>query len=329
MGVGGIQLVVTLVGVVVIAWAVGWAMIALGSRTGLVDRPDDDLKLHEGAVPPLGGLAVFAGVLAGSVALGQLDIGLGAAAILVVGVGLVDDVGTLSPRLRLVAELIAALLFVALSPAIDGYGFGSVALIVLIAVVAMNAVNLIDGIDGLAGSVSAITAVGLALLAVQQAGVPEIAAVTAAALFGFLLWNRHPARLFLGDNGAYLTGLLLVYGIARAAPGGAVPDVLLGVAMLGMLLIDLAVTVLRRLRAGRPLFAGDRSHTYDQLRLRGSSTPRVTTVFAVVQSILVLAVLGIAKLGGWPAVAVVGVLGVGTLVVAVLLGFLDPDPDPS
>ncbi len=140
---------------------------------------------------------------------------------------------------------------------------------VLLVVVAVNAVNLFDGLDGLAASVATVSALGLAVLADVHGLDLGFGIVLAAALLGFLVWNWPKARLFLGDNGSYTVAVFLVYGIADAADAGSAWSLLAVAGVLGMFVVDLVATLVRRRILGYPTFGGDRNHLYDQLRPEG------------------------------------------------------------
>ncbi len=303
---------VAVAGVVSWAWsaAAGW----LGPRLGFVDRPgEDELKVHTRAAVPLGGVGLFLALVAVAVLAGEPEAPLVAVAALVVLLGLADDRRGLSPVLRLGVELVAG------GAAAWTLGFGPVAgvLVALGVVVGINAVNLFDGLDGLVAASSAVTATALAVLAgaVGASPVPMLALV--AALLGFGVFNWHPARVFLGDNGSYLLGLILV--VTGAELGGGRPvGVVAGGSLMGVFLVDLMATVLRRRRAGVPLFEGDRSHLYDRLRDRGMSVPAVAVTAAAVQAALTGAVVVSWWALGVGAAAVVGPVVVVGLAVAAL-----------
>jgi UDP-GlcNAc:undecaprenyl-phosphate GlcNAc-1-phosphate transferase len=304
-------------------FAVCRGVLLLGPRLGYSDRPDGALKDHTQPAVPLGGIGVFVGMLAGLAALGRLDAGWGASTGLLLVLGLLDDRMSLPPVVRLVGEA-AAGLALGLSEAMPA-GFRSlvgVVSVVVSVVVLVNAVNLIDGIDQLAGAMTFLTAVGLGVLSRGRLVGDPSSFVLAGALLGFLWWNRHPAKLFLGDNGAYLIGGTLAWLATReqTGPGWAW---MIALACGGLILFDLAVTLLRRLRAGRRLFLGDRSHLYDQLRDRGWSVNRVVGVLAVAQAAWIALVLAADRRLTPPATFTMLVGGaIIALVVVGRLGFL-------
>jgi UDP-GlcNAc:undecaprenyl-phosphate GlcNAc-1-phosphate transferase len=251
------------------------ARVAL--RVGVVDRPGP-LKVQQLPVPYLGGVAVFAG-LAGPVAWAQpaLLVPLGLAVLL----GLADDVADVSPRLRLAGEIAIGVTAAISLPGSISVAGGVATTLVVVAL--LNAVNLLDGLDGLATSVAALGALGFSVVLDGDARVTAMA--LAGALLGFLAWNRPPARIYLGDAGSYLVGTTLALLLAltttsdesNATTAGALLFVAVPVA-------DTTIAIVRRRRAGRPLFQGDRGHVYDQLVDRGWSSQRSTLACAAAQA---------------------------------------------
>lgn len=311
------------------------AVIWLARRAGVMDHPGP-LKPHAAPVPYLGGLAVFCGVAVGlvgsphAVALVPL-----AAALLL---GLVDDVTALGVLPRLVAEVCVGV-GVAWSAGLELSFFG--AAVVVGTVVLINAVNFVDGIDALAAGVCAVSFVGFAIVAPSVATSPgggvaphwtQVAAALAGAAVGFLLFNRPPARIYLGDAGSYLLGTGLAAlaggylatangdsGSARVGGFGAdfsILELVVLVALLGYPVIEVVSTVGRRLAAGRPVFAGDRDHVYDLLALRLLSSRRTAALLVGAQAALVAAAVATYLLGATLAVIALGVVLVAATLVA-------------
>lgn len=291
--------------------ALVWCVLAvwLGPKVGFVDRPDEaGLKPHARPVVPLGGVGVFAGVHVAMAVTGVFDWWLFAASGLVLVLGLVDDRVSLPPLLRLGVETVAGVV-VGLR-FFDGIGILVAAVLV---VVAINAVNLFDGLDGLVGSVTVVTGLGFVWLASQRLIDPAFGWGLAGAALGFLVLNWRPAKVFLGDNGSYVIGLFVVYGMLYPQPAMAYlgPNLLL----LGVFGLDLAVTVLRRWRGGQPMFAADRNHLYDQLHDRGMSVPKVALLAAAAQAVFVVAAVAIDRwafgYASWIWVVAAGLVALG------------------
>jgi UDP-GlcNAc:undecaprenyl-phosphate/decaprenyl-phosphate GlcNAc-1-phosphate transferase len=253
------------------AWCL--ALPVLGPRLGYLDHPEEgDLKVHTRPAVPLAGPGLLLGMVIGLTLEGTVPalelVGLSVVTIL----GAVDDRFQLSPGLRIAVEVVAAALL-----ATRWWDAGMTYAIVgaLVVLVAVNAVNLYDGIDGLAGGTGIA---GLAALVVTGwlLDIPIlIPALLGAALLGFLPFNLHPARVFLGDGGAYLLGAVTAMALWDVGVQGGWAGTVASAGFLGMFAVDLVVTVLRRMRAGEPLFQGDRRHLYDLMVANGRSVPSV------------------------------------------------------
>jgi len=298
-------LIVALLGTAVLAPVA--ARVAV--RYGVVDRPGP-LKVQSSPVPYLGGAAVLAG-LAAPVAFERAA--LLVPLVLAAAVGLIDDVAGLAPLARLVLEAgVGVSAAVVLSPA-DLWG----AVVSVVAVVALvNAVNLLDGLDALASGVALTSAVGFAVLLVGDARV--LALALAGALAGFLVWNRPPARIYLGDAGSYLIGTALAMLLAESLAGPYDASVASGSVLLVAVPVgDTAIAILRRLRSGRALFGGDRGHVYDQLVDRGLSTRASTMACVAAQALLVAVGVSLAQFG--TAAAITATVAAAVVVAALTI----------
>ncbi len=266
----------------VVAAVVCAVAFVAGRRLNMLDVPDDELKPHGRAVVPLGGVGVFAGLHVGLWVAGAFDLALLVATTLVWILGLVDDLFGLAPVTRLLGTATAGLALGLMSELFDRPQL--LVLWMVATVVVVNAVNLLDGMDGLVASVSIFSVAGLWWFGVAQGTVgPHFYWVTIGAIGGFLAWNFRPARMFLGDNGAYVVGVALTWLALRASPDGTAG--LVAVAIIGVPILDMSITVLRRLLARQPLFSGDRDHTYDRLARSGMAVGLIVLVYVVVQAV--------------------------------------------
>jgi UDP-GlcNAc:undecaprenyl-phosphate GlcNAc-1-phosphate transferase len=252
-----------------LALVLTWAARQIGLATGLVDRPPpagvgaDGLKIHTIPIPVLGGLGVMAATL-GTLLLGDgLRPAVVAGVVLTTAIGLADDVRPLGAGVRMAALSVAGLVLAAGLP-LDRLSPLALPGVVLLLLLLANAVNLIDGQDGLAGGLGAIASVGLAAV-IAANGNPVLALVVAGALVGFLAWNLPPARVFLGNGGAYGLGALLTVLAAQATAGHGWHGLLAAALCLGVFAFELTFTVFRRLRSAQRLATGDRRHSYDLL----------------------------------------------------------------
>jgi UDP-GlcNAc:undecaprenyl-phosphate GlcNAc-1-phosphate transferase len=190
-----------------------------------------------------------------------------------------------------------------------------------VAVVALlNAVNLLDGQDGLAACVGIVSALGFALLGGDAAA---FGAALAGGLAGFLVFNRPPARIYLGDGGAYLVGTALALAVPLTENGPTDWAVWFAAPLIvAVPLADTAVAIIRRARTGAGLLVGDRSHVYDQLVDRGSSVAASTLLCAAAQVVLAGLGLAVATLAAPWAFAATVSIGVLLALAAGWAGFL-------
>jgi len=260
----------------------------------IVDRPGP-LKVQREPVPYLGGVALFVAI--GAVLSVTHPAWLWPLALAMM-LGIVDDVRAISPRWRFVAQTGVGLVAGVVAPAPGPAGVVVTAALVLVLV---NAVNLIDGMDGLASCVVLVSALGFAILG-GDARVLAFAVV--GAVVGFLVFNRPPARIYLGDGGAYLLGT------AIAVMAACAPERHAGVwfelpLLVGLPVADAGIAIVRRVRAGRSFMAGDRSHVYDQLADRGWSIPRVVVACAGAQAVATVLGVAVGHVALAPAAAIV------------------------
>ena len=294
------------------------AAMWLARRTGLLDRPGD-LKIQAEPVPYLGGLGVAAGLAVG-VARSHPALLLPLGLALVIGV--VDDARQIRATTRLVAEVAVGLAAAAVVP-VRLPGVLAVVAVTIAVITVVNGVNMLDGLDGMAAGTALISAVGFALV-LDGAG-RTAALALAGALAGFLLFNRPPARVYLGDGGAYLVGaalallLVLAWSPDRrlAVSIGALPLVVCPVAELGF-------TLVRRIRSGSQLLAGDRSHIYDQLVDRGWSRNGAVGAYLATQAGLATVAVGAVHLDPSAAAGVAAACALAIVSAVAAFGFLTP-----
>ncbi|MDA8274867.1 MAG: hypothetical protein M0029_05730 [Actinomycetota bacterium] len=297
--------------------------IAVARRTGIVDRPGE-LKPQSRPVPYLGGVAVVAGTLAGG---GPGRAAAVAPVVAALALGVADDRFDLPAPWRLAGE-VAVGVGVAVTCPVHLPGVLAVPLVVAVTVVLVNGVNLLDGLDLLATGVVAVAAVGLAVEA--RGGGRVLAAALAAALAGFALYNRPPARVYLGDGGSYALGTLLAVLAASAwAPGRPAGTGVVALAVVVVPTAEIFCAVTRRHRGRQPLLAGDRGHPYDRLVARGWPRLAATGAYVGTEAVVVaVAVFAIAVSPGLAvAIAVVAAVVVVVVAAAALAGGLAPDPE--
>ena len=302
--------------------------ILVARRTGIMDRPGE-LKDQDRSVPYLGGVAVFAGLAVGVTGT-RPSVLVPLALALVLGVA--DDRVSLPPVARLVGELVVGGAVVATCP-VHVAGWLAVVLLVPATVLLVNGVNLMDGLDMLAGGTVAVAAVGFAvILAGPLTTAGRLTAVAlAAALVGFLVYNRPPARIYLGDGGSYLLGTALVVLVADSwAPSVATPVGVVSLVLVALPAAEVAFAVVRRLRGRRSVLAGDRGHPYDRLVAHGWTRTSAAAAYIVAQGVLAVGAVLAYRQGSLAAAVAVDVAGGAALVVAAALsGALTPDKETA
>lgn len=269
------------------------------------DSPDGQRKLHKVPTPSAGGLAIFAGVVAGlacvaaaSALMGGPALGLHPivylGAIAMVAVGAYDDTRGLGFKPKLLVECVVAFALIHAGYRIDVSGLVgtdpstamlySFPLTVLWIVGVINAVNLIDGVDGLAAGISAIAFASLAVVFGLAGNLPAVlvAVVVIGALTGFLMYNFNPASIFMGDSGS----LFLGYGLAVfALSGQSLADSrlapLVPAIALGLPLLDTALSMARRVAERKAIFAPDCDHIHHRMVARFPVRRAVVTLYGV------------------------------------------------
>ncbi len=309
----------------IVSFAVGGLVRRIALARGIVVAPRPD-RWHQTPTPTYGGVGILAGTLAGAAIAGALA---GpawpvlVAAVVLFAVGWFDDMTQMSALEKMVSSLAVAAFFV--------FTIGSAravtpmhAVLVVLAILwvggLINAINLLDNMDGLAAGVTAIAALGVAAAFTAELGAPLAALLVAlaGALAGFLAWNRHPARLFMGNCGSLAIGGI-VAGTATIAMTRAAS--LTGVAAAVLILIvpvfDSSFVVLLRRLAGRSTTRGNIDHTSHRL---------VSAGFSDKTAVWLLYALGIVGAGaGWllqthPGMApIAAAVAIGTLMVALWL----------
>ncbi|MCH1463324.1 MAG: undecaprenyl/decaprenyl-phosphate alpha-N-acetylglucosaminyl 1-phosphate transferase [Candidatus Nanopelagicales bacterium] len=281
-----------------------------------VIAPVRDRDVHDTPTPLLGGLAMVGGLLAGGILAsklpmmsavfdsGRTPLALLSGVAIIVALGVVDDKWGLDAPTKLAGQVLAAGVMAFQGIAIIWLPIGgtfvldpltSVLFTVLIVVISINAINFVDGLDGLAAGIVLVAAgafFGYAYLLSVESGLDRATLATLVSVLlvgmtvGFLPHNYTPARIFMGDTGSMLLGLLLAAGTitlsgqvdpSALTTGALLPTLLpiaLPVAVMAIPLVDLLLAVIRRTRAGRNPFAPDKQHLHHRLLEMGHSQGR-------------------------------------------------------
>lgn len=324
--------------------------ILLARRMGWVDQPFGR-RNHERTTATMGGLVIFAAVFAGALIAIQLDnnvgerlrekstyiYGLLACTLCMILLGMIDDRHAIRPRVKLMVQGVVA-------AAAIGWGFRAeavtlpwfdsvplhpvvgIAISLLWIVGITNAVNLTDGLDGLAAGICLLAAGVNTIVAIWLGNhyMAVMMALLAGALLGFLRYNFHPARVFLGDTGSLALGMYLALASLHSAQKShTAVMILVPLFALGYPIFDTLLAVARRMLRGQPLFASDRDHIHHRLIDRGR-TPTRAAIQIYIASILVCGVL-IAAATANHFVLGLGITGVAVMALfsARVLGYLE------
>ncbi|MCE5278171.1 MAG: ATP-grasp domain-containing protein [Planctomycetaceae bacterium] len=238
-------------------------------------------------------------------------LGIAAGAIVITLVGLLDDIKNISPRKKVYGQTLAAGLMLA-----GGVGTRMITIVtsqigitlplwltiavsavmcVMLVIATCNATNLLDGLDGLCGGVTGIIAVGFVVLAAWLGAWGHspinsplrltLCVAMAGAVLGFLPHNVPPASIFMGDAGSMLLGFFVAAMMALFSEEGNPRWFIAACGIFALPIIDTGLAVVRRLLSGKSIFAGDRSHLYDQLIDRGMSVRQVVGLFYLLAAV--------------------------------------------
>jgi UDP-GlcNAc:undecaprenyl-phosphate GlcNAc-1-phosphate transferase len=335
------------------AFVATWLCKNIALKFGIVDKPDNLVKTHKGTVAYLGGVGMLVGltvgILTGIYCLRDQErfpsaltwlVGVLAGAAIACFVGLTDDIFDIKPRSKFLGQIMAAviLLAVGIMPNLQRVAgplnlpmpynlevILSGLIVVFFVLGATNSLNLLDGLDGLCAGVTAIITIAMLLLSVHLAtwgysksGDPVriiICLGLVGGVCGFLPFNRHPAKIFMGDAGSMLLGFMAAALMLLFAEG--VPRWwMASVVVFGLPILDTAVALVRRLLNRRPLFVSDRGHIYDQMIDRGIPLRKTVAICYVLAGVYAVIGLVMSQIRTWYAAGVhVFVFAVSAVVV--------------
>ena len=332
-----LKVALALVCAAVISFALTPVVKLLAKKVGAMDVPKDERRMHKIPIPRMGGLAIFFGVIVSLLIFGKIDRelrGILLGAVIIVILGVLDDILTLRALPKFAVQILAAVVVVLHGCRIEHFmGFTlptwlSYPVSVIWIVAITNAVNFIDGLDGLAAGVSAISAgtmLIVALLLVPDGTAMASAIVLAAivgACVGFIPYNFNPATIFMGDTGSTFLGFMLasisIFGLFKtyAVISFAVPFL-----VLGLPIFDICFAVIRRVSHGQSPMHADRGHVHHRLIDMGFSQKQAVAISYLLSAILGLAAVVLTDRGEVQAMIFIGaVLVVGAIGVGLIFG---------
>ncbi len=329
----------------VLSFAITPIIKVLAKKVGAIDVPKDERRMHKIPIPRMGGLAIFIGFLVSFLIFGEMNrelqgILLGAVVIVILGV--LDDILALPALPKFGVQIIAAIIVVGHGCRIENFlGLAlptwlSYPVSIIWILTITNAVNFIDGLDGLAAGVSAISAGAMLLVALIL--VPDSSAMLSAIVLaaivggcvGFIPYNFNPATIFMGDTGSTFLGFMLasisIFGLFKtyAVISFAVPFL-----VLGLPIFDICFAVIRRVAKGQSPMHADRGHVHHRLIDMGFSQKQAVAISYLLSAILGLSAVVLTDRGEVQALIFIGaILVVGTIGVGLIFGKHHKKPIP-
>lgn len=318
---------------------------SLAYKVGAIDVPKDNRRMHKVPIPRMGGLAIFLAFLFSVLVFAQIDRqlqGILLGAVMIVILGVMDDIMALKALPKLIVQILAAGIAVYHGCVIQFFsnpnvfsdvmylnlGWLSYPVTIIWIVAITNAVNFIDGLDGLAAGVSAISTAALTVIAlmVAETNIAIILSALFGACLGFLPYNMNPAKIFMGDTGStflgYILATLSVTGLFKmyAVISFAVPFLILGVPI-----FDICFAFLRRIAHGQSPMTADRGHIHHRLIDMGFSQKQTVAIAYLLTAILGLAAVLLTSSGELKALILIGsILVVGAIGVRVIFYHHEP-----
>ena len=294
-----------------------WPVRALAIRLGAMDAPNLARKSQAEPVPYLGGVAialgvtitVFAAVFVGkgtssnTEQIQDLAFTILLPALILGAMGLFDDLRSLSPWPRLILQIVVGTLaaFLIVENGTTGTPFGSstlnTAVTIFWIVGICNSINFFDNLDGAAAGAVAIAALGVFVIAFDrgQELIGALSIVTAGATIGFLMWNKSPAKIYMGDAGALFLGIIISVATIRLNPGvtPSWKSLTIPVILLAVPLLDTCVAVFSRISRRVSPLTGGKDHLSHRLVRAGLSRPMAAVALWAASGVCALVAIGI------------------------------------
>jgi len=277
-------------------------MARVGKKQNMVDIPGHR-KIHEEAIPNLGGIVIFFGFLLSLLFVIQIEgqfraLLIGGVIILLLGV--VDDIANLSPKHKFLIQMIPALIVIIYNSdlinnfivnqlkSFDLLGYLLYPILIFWIVGVTNSINIIDGLDGLACGVSFIALIAFLILGLihNLEALSLMSIALAGSMLAFLRFNFYPAKIFLGDSGSTFAGFMLAsVGVLWVLNSGNAFFVFIPIIILALPIFDTLFAIWRRYRGHHPIFQADKGHLHHRLLARGISHKYIVLILWGVSAI--------------------------------------------
>ncbi len=313
----------------------------LAFKVDAIDIPKDERRIHKEPMPLMGGLGIYIAFVIACLIFLPIDrpllsIILGGTLILTSGI--IDDIKDLSPKGKLIFQIAATIILILGDVKIDvitnpfsntnsvvHLNGLSIPLTIFWVVGVTNTLNLIDGLDGLAAGIAAIASLAFVFLAreLNYVSIMLISAIVAGACFGFLSYNFHPARIFMGDTGALFLGFILaaisIEGVMKSV---ATIAVIVPLMILGLPIFDTTFAIFRRFLNGKSIAEADKGHLHHRLLARGYSQQKTVLILYVISFIFSLIAILVSKLNSKGAVIFSFSVFITAIILAAKMGLI-------
>lgn len=315
----------------------------LAFALGAIDHPDPR-KVHQFVMPRLGGLAIFMSFMVGIYILkpkadNSLAIVFGA--VIIVLIGILDDIFELSAKYKFFGQLAAAFVVVFLGDLQSLFinlpfggrielGYLSIPFTLIWIIGITNAINLIDGLDGLAAGVSSIALITISGMAIIMGNffVVALSSILLASTLGFLLFNFYPAKIFMGDTGALFLGYMISVLSLLGYKNVTFISFIVPVIILGVPISDTFFAILRRIIHKKPLSAPDKYHLHHCMLRLGFSHRQTVLIIYSMAAFFGLAAVIYSQAKIWGSFLLLGVLIILIEFIAEKVGLIGRDFHP-
>ncbi|MBU3127366.1 undecaprenyl/decaprenyl-phosphate alpha-N-acetylglucosaminyl 1-phosphate transferase [Clostridium tagluense] len=271
-----------------------------------IDIPKDERRVHKKPVPIMGGLAIYISFVIGAILyngiLTSYQLGIIVGATIIVMGGMIDDIKELSPKYKLLIQIMAAVcllmsgvkISILTNPFREFYpylniGWASIPVTIIWIVGVTNAFNLIDGLDGLAAGIAFIACVTLMIVSIISGRLEAafLTAVLSGAILGFLPYNFNPASIFMGDTGSQLLGFLLAAISIQCAIKSATAFVIaVPILAFALPIYDTLFAMIRRKANGKSIMQADKGHLHHRLLDMGLSQKQAVIIMYFISAVL-------------------------------------------
>ncbi len=312
-------------------------------KIGAVDQPDKR-KVHSKPMPRIGGLAIYTSFLIGlffffpdSDVIGPIIAG----SFIIIMTGLLDDILQLSPKIKLIGQVGAAVVTVLGGIRIEfiTLPFGDriefelfvIPVTILWIIAVTNAINLIDGLDGLAAGVSSIALITISLLAISMGDSTSalIGLILLGSTLGFLVYNFYPAKIFMGDTGSLFLGYMIsVLSVTGLYKNVTLFSLIVPIIILAIPILDTAFAIVRRIVHNNPISAPDKFHLHHCIIRLGFSHRQTVIMIYAMSSLFSIAAVIFTKSTLWGATTIIISLAILVEIMVEITGLVSENYRP-